>query len=323
MKRASVVSIVRAGGSLLLVLALLVLLVSALAMYGCKSDPIASSDEESASGSLDNGSQQTPANCFPNLTPPKLAMKGSREITMPDGHKVMRYRMVVANRSVVPAAFFELAPELPPCGASWPSTRAWVYIDAPSGDHLCGFCGFREASLLDRLWFSRPMGWPAPDFVYVDLWDRLCDAHHTSNLAATTVVSLDIKPGGCPNPLNFGSNGVLPVAILGSADFDVHDIDVSSLLLEGVPPLRSSIEDVGKYVDKYPDICRCSSQGPDGYDDLTLKFKTQDIMDVLGAPFHDDIWVLTITGSLLDGTPFEGSDCVGEVGHKKRDHAFK
>ncbi|MHC4648611.1 MAG: hypothetical protein ACYTBJ_24405, partial [Planctomycetota bacterium] len=37
-------------------------------------------------------------------------------------------------------------------------------------------------------------------------------------------VAVDIKPGSCPNPLNLASRGVLPVAVLGSEDFDVSSI---------------------------------------------------------------------------------------------------
>lgn len=64
MKRASIESRIQAVGGPLVVLALLVLLVSALAMYGCKTDPSAitnAPDEASASGSLDNPLQQSPA----------------------------------------------------------------------------------------------------------------------------------------------------------------------------------------------------------------------------------------------------------------------
>ena len=43
--------------------------------------------------------------------------------------------------------------------------------------------------------------------------------------------TLDIKPGSCPNPLNPRSHGVLPVALLGTEDFDVTDVDVSSLTI--------------------------------------------------------------------------------------------
>ena len=63
-------------------------------------------------------------------------------------------------------------------------------------------------------------------------------------LARGVKVAVDIKPRSCPNPLKVGKNGVLPVAILGTAGFDVTDIDASSVRLAGVAPLRSSLEDV-------------------------------------------------------------------------------
>ena len=128
-----------------------------------------------------------------------------------------------------------------------------------------------------------------------------------------SVVALDIKPGSCPNPINPKSKGKLPVAILGTADFDVSDIDISSLLLEGVAPIRSSIDDAARPKDE----CDCAEEGPDGHDDLTLKFNTQEIAAALGAVSPGDERLLTITGVLLDGTPFEASDCVVIVGGRR------
>jgi hypothetical protein len=58
------------------------------------------------------------------------------------------------------------------------------------------------------------------------------------------LVIVDIKPGSCPNPLNVKSSGVLPVAILGTRDYDITTIDPTSIRLAGVEPLRSSYEDV-------------------------------------------------------------------------------
>src|SRR4030042_4686286 len=61
-------------------------------------------------------------------------------------------------------------------------------------------------------------------------------------------VAIDIKPGSCPNPFNLKSRGVLPVAILGTAEFDVTTIDRASIKLQidsqEVAPIRSSLEDV-------------------------------------------------------------------------------
>ncbi len=51
-------------------------------------------------------------------------------------------------------------------------------------------------------------------------------------------VSLDVKPGSCPNPLNASKRGVTPVAVPGDSDLDVRDIDMASVQLEGVSPRR-------------------------------------------------------------------------------------
>jgi hypothetical protein len=126
--------------------------------------------------------------------------------------------------------------------------------------------------------------------------------------------SLDIKPGSCPNPINNKSRGVLPAALLGTGDLDINDIDVASLQLEGVAPLRWDYEDVAGPFEDGP--CSCTEAGPDDYLDLTLKFKTQDLIDAIG-PSHNGEVALTLTGALLDGTPIEGQDCVIFVGGRR------
>ncbi len=123
-------------------------------------------------------------------------------------------------------------------------------------------------------------------------------------------VDIDIKPRSCPNPLNTKRRGVLPVAILGTPDFDASEIDGSSILLEGVPPIRDSVRDVNAPVTDEQDDCDCTTEGPDGFDDLTLKFWTQEIVAAIGPVNDGDELVLTLTGNLLDGTPIEGQDCV-------------
>ncbi|KKL82901.1 hypothetical protein LCGC14_1980120, partial [marine sediment metagenome] len=121
-------------------------------------------------------------------------------------------------------------------------------------------------------------------------------------------------PGGCPNPVNVKSKGVLPVAILGSADFDTATIDPASIELAGVRPIRSSIEDVAGPAAETSD-CNCGEDGPDGIDDLTLKFETQEIVGALGEVNTGDVRTLTLTGVTQDGIPIEGADCVTIVGH--------
>jgi hypothetical protein len=126
----------------------------------------------------------------------------------------------------------------------------------------------------------------------------------------TQTVNIDIKPSSCPNPLNVNDKGVLPVAILGSEDFDVFNIDPASIRLEGVAPVRSSYEDVTTPMPIDAEICDCTTEGPDGYLDLTLKFKVQEIVAALVEVNDGEELELTLTGVLHDGTPIEGKDCI-------------
>ena len=74
-------------------------------------------------------------------------------------------------------------------------------------------------------------------------------------------VSIDIIPKTCPNKCPIKSGGSVEVAIRGTVDFDVNDIDIASVRLEGVAPTRSSLKDKSSPVvaivdDKYPCFMR-------------------------------------------------------------------
>lgn len=126
-------------------------------------------------------------------------------------------------------------------------------------------------------------------------------------------VALDIRPQSCPNPLNVNSKGVLPVAILGTATFDVTQVDVATVRLEGVSPLRSSLEDVTAPFVPFTgkrQATDCTEAGPDGFQDLTLKFDTQAVVAALGPVTDQEVLAFKLTGQLLDGTPIVGEDVV-------------
>jgi len=130
-------------------------------------------------------------------------------------------------------------------------------------------------------------------------------------------VAVDIKPGSCPNPLNVRSRGVLPVAVLGTEDFDVTLIDPASVSLAGVAPLRWAMEDVATpyepFIGKELDPFSCTTEGQDGYMDLTLKYDTQEVVAALGDVNDGDVLALQLTGNLMDefgGTPILGEDVV-------------
>ncbi len=135
---------------------------------------------------------------------------------------------------------------------------------------------------------------------------------------------LDIKPGSCPNPLNRNSHGVLPVALIGTEDFDATKIDVSSVVLsradgvggevapnEGPPGPHSVVEDVATPFDG--EACGCHDLSGDSIDDLVMKFRTDDVVAALELDSLNpgDEIELVVTGSLIDGTEFTSSgDCI-------------
>ena len=116
----------------------------------------------------------------------------------------------------------------------------------------------------------------------------------------------------------------MPVAVLGSEELDVNDIDVASIRLEGVAPVKSHIEDVsGPVYDG--NVCDCNSSEPDGFADLVLNFRTpqvaESLVEAVGEPNCGDTFELQLTGQLADGTRIEGYDCVVVVG--KVPHALR
>jgi len=131
----------------------------------------------------------------------------------------------------------------------------------------------------------------------------------TANQVVTPLkVSVDVKPGSCPNPLELKDKGVLPVAILGDSTLKVSSIDPKSILLSrdggttGAKPVRWSIEDVGSPSTR---TCSCGFKAgkDDRKEDLSLKFDTQDVIRKLGITKSDGCLKVYVTGTLKSSDP--------------------
>ncbi len=149
--------------------------------------------------------------------------------------------------------------------------------------------------------------------------DRVFEASSLAIIAepdpdpTTRRVAVDLKPQSCPNPINTNARGTIPVAILGSDSFDVSEINVSTIELAGVSPIRSSIEDVAAPFEPFigkEDCLDCTTAGPDGFDDLSLKFDAQELIAALGEVEDRVCLLLSLTGNLKD--EFGGTAIVGE-----------
>lgn len=133
---------------------------------------------------------------------------------------------------------------------------------------------------------------------------------------AIQIVDLDIKPGSCTNPVNINSNGVLPVAIPGSAALDVYDIDLETLTLEGVSPVGAGYEDVT--VPFTGDALACETIEGDGIPDITLTFDTQAIAAAVGPVSDGEGITLRLTGALYSGLPIQGEDVILVLSKKSK-----
>jgi hypothetical protein len=155
-------------------------------------------------------------------------------------------------------------------------------------------------------------------------------AHVFSCTFVATVANLDIKPGSCPNPVNPGSRGVVPVAIVGSPVFDVTMVTPDSLTLARADGLggrvspvsgrqgpKIAIDDVATPCAGEP--CACHELEGDGIADLSLKFSTPDLTRVLelDALPRGTTVELVLRGALEDGTTFEAVDCIMILGRHR------
>jgi len=165
-----------------------------------------------------------------------------------------------------------------------------------------------------------------------------------SRATGSAQVAIDIEPGSNTNPIQPFSRGVIPVAILGSADFDVADVAVPTLAFgpasaapldrvcrdhRSVQPHRQHGEDWGN--DRNRGFERGNRYHPanedddgeqdedcfaapfledvnrDGIDDLVSHHRTGDTGIAIGDA------EAFLRGTLLDGTPFEGWDSIRTV----------
>ncbi|MFC2164018.1 hypothetical protein ACFLT2_03350 [Acidobacteriota bacterium] len=128
--------------------------------------------------------------------------------------------------------------------------------------------------------------------------DGIFDETHALLLIPFPDTFIDIQPGNSINHINPKSNGVIQVAIFTTQDFDVRDVDTSTILFGRTgyeaSPKRISLKDVEK----------------DGDMDMILQFKIRDT----GIQCGDT--VAYITGMTLGNQSFRGFDSIKTVGCK-------
>jgi hypothetical protein len=154
---------------------------------------------------------------------------------------------------------------------------------------------------------------PLLEFVGFNLRTNLDDAQanfgslefgSTSTLIvelAVVQVDIDIKPGGDPNSMNCtNENGVLPVAILTTENFDATTVDHTTVTFEGASET---------HVNKNSGEPRRHEQDVDndGDADLLFHFRLGDMDFTCGSTEG------TLTGETFDGQLIQGTDTLNPV----------
>ena len=141
----------------------------------------------------------------------------------------------------------------------------------------------------------------------ISLFDGLTPPPHTGGIflnadpPSAVPVAIDIKPGSDPNSVNPKSKKKIPVAVLGSIDFDATQIDFSTVTFgpDGATPAHDGhVKDVNR----------------DGFPDMVFHFKTQETGIACGDT------EATLNGETFGEPPFQfqftGTDAVKTVGCK-------
>lgn len=129
--------------------------------------------------------------------------------------------------------------------------------------------------------------WFVPAGSYAD-WD------YVSVTPTTIPVALDIMPGSSENPVNSKKKGVIPVAVLGSADFDAPvEVDRATLTF-GRTGDEASLRHCGDAEDV----------NGDAFLDLVCHF------EALAAGFQPGDTMGHLKGATTAGVPIAGSDAV-------------
>lgn len=201
--------------------------------------------------------------------------------------------------------------------------ESYVSVSYPAGESSVVFCKFTLKVNDVAIAYPNWSGTANPDFyqevtfnasfyvalpisytleAIVEVWYDNGNSYQSASteLIIETVkqVDIDIKPGSTPNTINLGSNGVIPVAILSSAEFDAPLlVDTTTVQLQGKAGVR--VKGNGDPLATERDV------NGDGYIDLELKIEVENL-----EPGDIQDGIAEITGQTIDGQEFAGTDQV-------------
>lgn len=118
-------------------------------------------------------------------------------------------------------------------------------------------------------------------------------------------VLVDIKPESDVNPVNLKSQGLLPIAILSTPDFDALTIDPTTILVGDPLLIANGASAVPSDKDQAEDV------NNDGLIDLLIFVKVSEL--VVAGAIDESTIVLVLTGETTDGDLVVGGDTISIV----------
>jgi hypothetical protein len=122
---------------------------------------------------------------------------------------------------------------------------------------------------------------------------------HAFILKPYLIVKIDIMPQSPENSININDHGLIPVAILGSFNFDVTKVNPVTCSLQGM--IIKIVGKSEKALWNYTDV------NYDGFIDLLIKNEDSD------GNFIEGQTEAALSGFLYDGTPIKGTDIISIV----------
>jgi ketosteroid isomerase-like protein len=196
-----------------------------------------------------------------DLPAPQLRYVGFQDRDW-NGQTLRMYKFEIKNRSEFPAELFDTAPDLPPCGLNYNSSRTWVYFfDAKTKARLYGFCGMKDSSELGKLWFSRQVSASQPKSVYIEMTDRRTGSLYRSN-------EVNLSDAECAEPTANDHQEINRLEIEWNRINEASDPEAKMRLLA---PDSYHIGPSGRYYNKQHDVAaaRASREQKDASGDVT------------------------------------------------------
>lgn len=129
-------------------------------------------------------------------------------------------------------------------------------------------------------------------YAWVDVVDP-GEAYVVFGRTSIKTIQIDVFPKSSSNTISLNSDGIVPVAILGSDDLNVVDILQESIVLEG-----SRVKVVAKDNSL---LCQTVDINKDGFDDLYCKIAIDEFFEVKSGDTEAELSAKTYAGQALKG----------------------